>query len=323
MSVHSRQGLIDYCLRELGHPVVEINVDDDQVEDRIDEAFSYYRDFHYDAVERLYFKHRVTASRLNLSSSVAAQFSLGEVVTGATSGAKGTVCVEIPGDVSSVGTSLLIKGIVGEFQTSEVIRGANTQVSSTISSIVLGSTDLRYIPLDDSIVGVVRVMPFTAINTGQAYMWDIRYQLRLNDLFDLLSTSMIYYQQVKQQLSLIDQLLVGSKGFRFQRHMNKVFLDMSWDTDADPGEYIVLECYKIIDPDVYTDVYTDRFLKRYATALIKRQWGTNLKKFEGIQMPGGVTLNGQKIYDEAIDEIKELEAEMQTTYTEPPNFMVG
>ena len=323
MAVHSRQGLIDYCLRELGHPVVEINVDEDQVEDRIDEAFAYYRDFHYDAVERLYFKHRVTASRLNLSSSVAASFSLGEVVTGATSGARGTVCVEIPGDVSSVGTSLLIKGIVGVFQTSEVVVGANTQVSSTISNIVLGSTDLRYIPLDDSIIGVVRVMPFTAINTGQAYMWDIRYQLRLNDLFDLLSTSMIYYQQVKQQLSLIDQILVGSKGFRFQRHMNKVFLDMSWDTDADPGEYIVLEVYKILDPDVYNDVYNDRFLKRYAAALIKRQWGNNLKKFEGIQMPGGVTLNGQKIFDEAMDEIKQLEDEMQTTYTEPPNFMVG
>jgi hypothetical protein len=323
MAVASRQGLIDYCLRELGHPVVEINVDDDQVEDRIDEAFSYYRDFHYDAVERLYFKHRVTASRLNLTSSIAAQFSLGETVTGASSGAKGSVCLEIPGDVSSVGTSLLIKGIVGTFQTSEIIVGANSQVSSTISSIVLGSTDLKYIQLDDSIVGVVRVMPFTGINTGQAYMWDIRYQLRLNDLFDLLSTSMIYYQQVKQQLSLIDQLLVGSKGFRFQRHMNRVFLDMSWETDADPGEYIVLEVYKILDPNVYTDVYTDRFLKRYATALIKRQWGTNLKKFEGIQMPGGVTLNGQKIYDEAVEEIKELENEMQTTYTEPPNFMVG
>ena len=233
------------------------------------------------------------------------------------------MCVEIPGDVSSNGTSLMIKGIVGVFQTSEVVVGNNTQVSSTISNIVLGSTDLRYIPLDDSIIGVVRVMPFTAINTGQAYMWDIRYQLRLNDLFDLLSTSMIYYQQVKQQLSLIDQLLVGSKGFRFQRHMNKVFLDMSWDTDADPGEYIVLEVYKILDPEVYNDVYNDRFLKRYAAALIKRQWGTNLKKFEGIQMPGGVTLNGQKIWDEAMEEIKDLEAEMQTTYTEPPNFMVG
>jgi len=323
MAVASRQGLIDYCLRELGHPVVEINVDDDQVEDRIDEAFSYYRDFHYDAVERTYFVHRVTASRLNLISSVATQFSLGEVVTGASSGARGTICVELPGSVSSIGTSLMIKGIVGTFQTSEVVVGANSQFSSTIASINLGSTDYKYIPLDDSIVGVVRVMPFTGINTGQAYMWDIRYQLRLNDLFDLLSTSMIYYQQVKQQLSLIDQLLVGSKGFRFQRHMNRVFLDMSWDTDADPGEYIVLEVYRIIDPNVYTDVYNDRYLKRYATALIKRQWGTNLKKFEGIQMPGGVTLNGQKIYDEAIDEIKELENEMQTTYTEPPNFMVG
>ena len=323
MSVSSRQGLIDYCLRELGHPVVEINVDDDQVSDRIDEAFAYYRDFHYDAVERTYISHRVTASRLNLITSVATSFTLGEVVVGASSGARGTVCIENPGSASSQGTSLMIKGIVGVFQTSEAVVGQSSQFSSTIATINLGSTDYKYIPLDDSVVGVVRIMPFTAINTGESYMWDIRYQLRLNDLFDLLSTSMIYYQQVKQHLSLIDQILVGSKGFRFQRHMNRVFLDMDWNTDVDPGEYIVIECYKIIDPNVYTDVYNDRFLKRYAAALIKRQWGTNLKKFEGIQMPGGVTLNGQKIYDEAIDEIRQLEDEMQTTYTEPPNFMVG
>ena len=150
MAVSSRQGLIDYCLRELGHPVVEINVDDDQVSDRIDEAFQFYQDYHYDAVERVYLKHQVTSSN----------------------------------------------------QT-------NT-----------------YIDLDDSIIGVVRVLPFSAINTGQAYMWDIRYQLRLNDMFDLLNTSIIYYEQVKQQLALIDQLLVGSKSFRFQRHQNRLHIDM-------------------------------------------------------------------------------------------------
>ena len=247
MAVTSRQGLIDYCLRELGHPVVEINVDDDQVSDRIDEAFQYYQDYHYDAVERVYLKHLVTSSN----------------------------------------------------QTN------------------------AYIDLDDSIIGVVRILPFSAINTGQAYMWDIRYQLRLNDMFDLLNTSIIYYQQVKQQLALIDHLLVGSKSFRFQRHMNRLYIDMGWTTDITEGEYIIVEAYKILDPNAYTDVYGDRFLKRYATALIKRQWGTNLKKFEGIQMPGGVTLNGQKIYDEAMEEIKYLETEMQSSYVEPPNFMMG
>jgi hypothetical protein len=130
-------------------------------------------------------------------------------------------------------------------------------------------------------------------------------------------------QQVKQQLGLIDQLLVGSKSFHFQRHMNRLYIDMMWGTDIQTGEYIMLECYRILDPDSWTDVYNDRFLKRYATALIKRQWGENLKKFEGIQMPGGVTLNGQKIWDEAMTEIDNLENEAQSTYVEPPMFQVG
>jgi hypothetical protein len=183
--------------------------------------------------------------------------------------------------------------------------------------------DKQYFDLDDSIIGVVRVLPFSQVNTGQSYMWDIRYQLRLNDMFDLLSTSLIYYQQVKAHLGLIDMLLVGSKSFRFQRHQNRLFLDMSWNTDVSVGEYVIVECYKILDPNMWTDVYNDRFLKRYSTALIKRQWGENLKKFEGIQMPGGVTLNGQKIFDEALAEIEVLENEMQTSYVEPPRFMVG
>jgi hypothetical protein len=122
---------------------------------------------------------------------------------------------------------------------------------------------------------------------------------------------------------MIDMLLVGSKSFQFQRHQNRIFIDMNWDTDISVGEYILVEAYRILDPDIWTDVYNDRFLKRYATALIKRQWGENLKKFEGIQMPGGVTLNGQKIYDEAIQEIDNLETEAQSTYVEPPNFMMG
>jgi hypothetical protein len=316
----TRQQLIDYCLRELGHPVVEINVDDDQVSDRIDAALQYYQDYHYDGVERLYLKQQVTATRITLGTSNAIDFALGTTVTGSSSGAYATVCSEL--NTTSNGTTLLVRGSTGTWTTGETIVGANG-TTSTVVSVSLGNVDRQYFQLDDSIIGVRRVLPFSAVNTGQSYMWDIRYQMRLNDMFDLLSTSIIYYEQVKAHLALIDQLLVGSKSFRFQRHQNRLYLDMSWNTDVSVGEYVIVECYKILNPNDWTDVYNDRFLKRYATALIKKQWGNNLKKFAGIQMPGGITLNGQVIYDEAVAEIAFLENEAQSTYVEPPDFMVG
>jgi hypothetical protein len=321
----TRQELIDYCLRELGHPVIEINVDDDQVSDRIDAALQYYQDYHYDGVERIYLKQQVTATELALSSSVstsmATTFAQGEKVTGLTSGAYSFVTGNAA--YSSYATTLRVSRTVGVFVTGETIVGATSNASSTVVSITKGNIDNGYFDLDDSIIGVVRVMPFSATNTGLDYMFDLRYQLRLNDLFDLLSTSMIYYQQVKSHLSMIDMLLVGEKSFRFQRHQNRLHLDMRWGTDVRAGEYLLVESYKILNPNDWTDVYNDRFLKRYATALIKKQWGNNLKKFGNVQMPGGVILNGKEIYDEAVAEISYLENEAQTTYVEPPNFMVG
>jgi hypothetical protein len=321
----TRQELIDYCLRELGHPVIEINVDDDQVSDRIDAALQYYQDYHYDGVERIYLKQQVTASTLALSSSVstsmATRFTEGEKVTGQTSGAYSFVTANAA--YSSYATTLRVSRTVGAFVSGETIVGATSNVSSAVVSFATGNIDNGYFDLDDSIIGVVRVMPFSATNTGLDYMFDLRYQLRLNDMFDLLSTSMIYYQQVKSHLSMIDMLLVGEKSFRFQRHQNRLHLDMRWGTDVKPGEYLLVESYKILNPNDWTDVYNDRFLKRYATALIKKQWGNNLKKFGNVQMPGGVVLNGKEIYDEAVEEISYLENEAQTTYVEPPNFMVG
>lgn len=317
----NRQDLIDYCLRKLGHPVVEINVDDDQVQDRIDEALQYYQDYHYDGVERIYLKQQVTASRVTLTSAVADTFSLGEEVVGQTSGVRATVTNELR--TTSTGTTLLVKGMETAFTAGETIVGANTGASAVVASSTQGVVDKKYLEVSDAVIGVVRVLPFSAVATGEGYMWDVRYQLRLNDMFDLLSTSLIYYEQVKMHLGLIDQLLVGSKSFRYQRHQDRIYVDMNWSNEVTVGEYIIVEAYRILDPNTWTDVYNDRFLKRYATALIKRQWGTNLKKFEGIQMPGGVTLNGQKIFDEAEAEIEQLENEAQSTYVEPPNFMVG
>ena len=242
----SRQGLIDYCLRRLGHPVIEINIDEDQVEDRIDDAFQFYREYHYDAVERVYLKYQITSD-----------------------------------DMTN-----------------------------------------KYIPLNDNIVGVDRILPFSNRSTG-INIFDVRYQILINDLYSLMSTDLIYYSQVKTQIELINQLLVGVKPVRFNRHMNRMYIDMDWEADVEVGSFIIVECYRILDPDTYTDVYNDRFLKQYATALIKKQWGENMKKFQGVQLPGGVLLNGQQIFDEAVEEITRLEQEMQSRFELPPDMFVG
>jgi len=324
----TRQQLIDYCLRRLGHPVTEINVDDDQLSDRLDDALQYYQDFHTDGVERIYFKHQVSATKILLTSSNAASYQLNETVVGQTSGAKALVInyQTVAGFASSYSTSLLLQGATTSFTVGERIVGTSSNVSSIVSQFMYGDIDNGYIdmgPASDGIIGVVRVLPFSATNTGLDYMFDLRYQLRLNDLFDLMNTSIIYYQQVKAHLDMIDMLLVGEKSFRYTRHQNRLYVDMRWGSDVRLGEIMLIECYRILNPDTWVDVYNDRFLKRYATALIKRQWGENLKKFSGIQMPGGVTLNGQIIWDESMAEIKELEYEAWTTYNEPPNMMVG
>ena len=138
-----------------------------------------------------------------------------------------------------------------------------------------------------------------------------------------MSTDLIYYSQVRQHLELINQLLVGQKPIRFNRHMNRLFIDMDWQADVEVGDFLVIECYRILDPDTYTDVYNDRILKKYAAALIKRQWGANLKKFNGVQLPGGVQLNGQIIFDEASQEIKDIEEETRNTYELPVDMFVG
>jgi hypothetical protein len=245
-TVTSREELKDYCLRRLGSPVIEINVDDDQVEDRIDDAFQFYREYHYDAVEMVYLKHQFTAE-----------------------------------DITN-----------------------------------------QYISVPDVVVGVSRILPFSNKSDG-TNIFSIRYQILLNDLYSLMSTNIIYYYQVKQELELINQVLVGTKPIRFNRHMNRLYMDMDWTADAVPGDYIVVECYRILDPDTYRDVYNDMFLKRYCTALIKRQWGENLKKFNGVQLPGGVTINADQIYQDALTEIIQIESEMQSRFELPVDFMTG
>ena len=242
----SKEELKEFCLRQLGYPVIQINVDDEQVNDAVELALQYWQEFHFDGVERTYIKHQVTQEDI----------------------------------------------------------------------------DNQYISLNDNVISAVRIFPVGGTNMSMTF-FDLRYQLRLNDLWDLSSTSYVNYALTMQHLRTLDMIFSGETPIRFNRVNEKLYLDWSWPTDIYPGQYIVIEGRIVIDPDQYTKAYNDRMFKKLATAYIKKQWGNNMKKFGGMQLPGGVTMNGQQIFEEASNEIKEIEQYIEATYQEPPQFLVG
>ena len=318
MAVSTRDGLKQYALRALGAPVLEINVDDDQVEDRIDEALDYWRLYHYEGIEQIYLKQQIRASEITLSASVAGTFNLAENITGGTSGATAQVCQE--SSRTSSGTLLLVKNVTGTFTAGEAITGSAGH-NATLSSITLREYDNRYVEIPDYVWGVTKILSVGQASSSKN-IFDLQYQLRLNDLYDLTSTSLIYYKTVMSHLALLDFELNGHQGFRFNRMSNRLYLDANWQTDFILGDYIIVQSYRAMDPTTWSKVYNEPWLKNYITALIKKQWATNLKKFSGIQLPGGVTLDGDKLYDEATTEIKELEDELMNK-SAPLDFFLG
>lgn len=315
----SRQTLKEYCLRDLGAPVVEINVDDDQLEDRIDQAIQYWTLYHYEGVEEMYLKQQIRASEIVIGTSVAQNFHLVEKVTGLTSGATATVCQE--SQRTSNGTLLLVKDIVGTFVAGETIRGSDSGQTSIVVSATLNEYDNRYVTLPDYVWGVTKILSIGQASSSKN-IFDLQYQLRLNDLYDLTSTSLIYYKTVMNHLDLLDFELNGPQSFRFNRVQNRLYIDCNWHTDLILGDYVIVQGYRAVDPADWAKVWNEQWFKRYTTALIKRQWGTNMKKFGGIQLPGGVTLKGQETYDEAQVEIKELEDELMNK-SAPLNWFMG
>jgi len=247
---NSRDTLIDYCLRRLGDPVLEINVDEDQIEDRIDEAIQYWQEFHSDATVRTYLKHQVTQTDINN----------------------------------------------------------------------------EYIPIPSNVLTVSRMFPMASAFGTSFNMFDIKYQMMLNDIADMqnFAGDLAYYEQMQQYLSLLDMKLNGTPQVQWSRHQDRLYIfgDIA-DGDIQVGEYIVAEVYTLIDPDTHTSIYNDLWLKEYATALIKLQWGSNLIKFEGVQLPGGVTFNGRQMYEDALTEIERLRAAIREEWEMPPDFFVG
>jgi hypothetical protein len=309
----SRSELQEYALRRLGKGVIDINVSTDQIDDRTDEALQFFQEYHFDGVEKTYLKHKVTATTLTVTDS--SQFTVREKITGGTSGATAYI-FDAP-----TSTTIRIYKELDDFTVSETITGASSSATDTVSAITNGDIKNGYVPVTDAITGVVKVFPFT--NRSNMDMFDVRYQLRLNEIFDLANTSVLYYNMIQTHLSLIDEMLVGKKPVRFNRHMDRIYIDMDWNEDIEADEYLVFEVYRILDPATYSDVYNDMFVKRYLTALLKEQWGQNLSKFAGVQMPGGVTLDGPRILGEAREEIVKIEDEMQLRYELPVNFMTG
>lgn len=320
MAITSRQDLKDYALRALGAPVIEVNVEDWQLEDRIDEALEYWNLYHHEGIEKVYLKHRMQPSKLTITTGNGADFTQGTVITGQTSGAKAWVTIHLQEDPRD--SIISVKNIQGEFQNGEVISdGTNSATLASTNAVWLGDFDLKYIQLPDIVFGVVRIVPFSATAISSS-MFDIQYQLRLHDLYDLTSTSIIYFKMVMGHLSMLDMELNAKPSMEFNRLQGRVYPNINWDLAIKPGDYMIFECYRALDPTQFTRVWNESWLKRYVTALFKRQWGQNLYKFAGIQLPGGVSLNGQALYDMASQEIEKLEEELIEKQA-PLQFFIG
>jgi len=299
--------------------MIEINADDDQLEDRIDEALEYWRLYHYDGVERFYLKQRVNASRITINENNGDQFRTNTKVVGETSRAEAFVIFESDGTKSD-GNTLIVRNVKGDFLLGENLITAYG-VTATYNNIQLGELDKKYLDLPDWVYGIARVLPIAQTQTSKS-MFDIQYQLRLNDIYDLTSTSVVYYSQMMSHLSLLDNILNGKPMFRYNRTSNRLYLDISWTSDVRPGDFVIVDCYRALDPSEFTKIWDEAWLKKYCTALFKRQWGQNLSKFSGLSLPGGVTLDGVSILSAANDEIAKLEEDLLTK-SSPLEFFLG
>ena len=274
----TRQGLVDYCLRQLGAPVLEINVADDQIDDLVEDALQYFHERHFDGVERMYLKYQITQDDIDRGK--------GPGAAGAT----------------GISTTIVNHSV-----------GVTTQFSYEENN--------NYIQVPDSVIGIEKIFKFdtSSISGG---MFSIKYQLMLNDIYFFNSIDLLQYSMVKTYLEDIDHLLTPDKQIRFNKRQNRLYLDIDWEAQT-AGEYIILECYRILDPDTFTSVYNDSFLKKYLTSLIKRQWGQNLLKFQGVKLPGGIELNGRQLYEDGNRELSEIIQKMSMEYELPPLDLIG
>ena len=276
----SRSQLKDYCLRQLGAPVLEINVADEQVDDIIDDALQYFHERHFDGVLRTYLKYQVTQDDIDRGKGPGENGVLGITTTTATS----------------------------------TIDGASMQFDWEENS--------NYLQVPPAVIGVEKVFHFDGSQSMSNGMFSIKYQLFLNDIYFWGAMEMLTYNMTRTYLSDLEFALTTQKQFRFNQRMDRLYLDVSW-SELTAGDYIVIDCFRTVDPNDYARVWNDSFLKKYTAALLKKQWGQNLIKFNGVKLPGGVELNGRDIYEDGVKELEVIREMMSNTYELPPLDMIG
>ena len=277
----TRQELIDYCKRQLGAPVLEINIADEQVEDLLDDAIQYFQERHFDGVYPALFKYKLTQDDIDRGTSQ-------------------------PGKADSVGitTVTATEDFDGSTQTFTWNENGN------------------YLKVPDNIIGVTKIFHFDGSNAITSNMFSVKYQLFLNDIYYWGATELLTYVMVKTYLEDINFLLTTQKQIRFNKRQQRLYLDIDWNT-VSKDDYIIVDCFSTLDPNDYSKVFNDSFLKKYLTALMKRQWGQNLIKFAGVKLPGGIELNGRQIYDDAEKDLEKIQEMMSNTYELPPLDMIG
>ena len=276
----SRSDFKNYCLRQLGAPVLEINVADEQIDDIIDDALQYFHERHFDGVLRTYLKYQVTQDDIDRGKGPGQSGVTGITTTTATS----------------------------------TIDGATMQFDWEENS--------NYLQVPPSVIGVEKVFHFDGSQSMSSGMFSIKYQLFLNDIYFWGAMEMLTYNMTRTYLADLEFALTTQKQFRFNQRMDRLYLDISWG-ELTPGDYLVIDCFRTLDPNDYTRVWNDSFLKKYTTALLKKQWGQNLIKFQGVKLPGGVELNGREIYEDGVKELEIIREMMSNTYELPPLDMIG
>jgi hypothetical protein len=275
----SRSELINYCKRQLGAPVLEINVADEQIEDLVDDAIQYFQERHFDGVGQVFLKYQLTQEDIDRGRA--------------------------PNDTSA--------GIVTT-TASATIAGVSTTFSYKENS--------NFLQIPPSVIGITKIYHFDGSNTTTNNMFSVKYQLFLNDIYYWGSTEILTYAMTKTYLEDLDFLLTTQKQIRFNQRQDRLYLDIDWGS-VQVGDYVIIDCYRALDPNDYSRVWNDSFLKKYLTSLIKKQWGQNLIKFQGVKLPGGVELNGRQIYDDAQKELDAISEKMMSTYELPPLDMIG
>ena len=281
-SPSNRTEFVNYCKRQLGAPVLEINIADEQVEDVIDDAVQYFQERHFDGVAQTYLKYKITQDDID----------------------RGRASMETNKKQTGITTTTATADIAGSDVTFTYYENSN------------------FLQIPPSVIGVTKIYHFDGTNTMTNNMFSVKYQMFLNDIYYWGATELLTYAMTKTYLEDINFLLTTEKQIRFNKRMDRLYLDIDWGS-VSKDDYLVIDCFRQLDPNDYGRVWNDSFLKKYATALMKRQWGQNLLKFQGVKLPGGVELNGRQIYNDAEKDLEIIREQMSNTYELPPLDMIG